>query len=100
MGTIINLLFTVSPSEAWRTVASVGSLACVEAGASIATRFVIGAVIQVLVAEKASPAFVTEAVPRLLAGSVQTSWIPLALVAERALPSLVTSAQTFQVSYK
>jgi hypothetical protein len=52
----------------------------------------VGAIIQVLVAEQAAPSFVTEAVPGLLAGPVETAWIPLTLVTKTTFPPAVTPA--------
>lgn len=40
-----------------------------------------------LVAEKAPPAFLAVALPGLLAGAVETAWVPNALVAVPALPA-------------
>lgn len=40
-----------------------------------------------LVAEEAPPAFLTGALPRLLAGAVETAWVPDALVTVPALPA-------------
>lgn len=58
----------------------------VEASTAVAARFVIGAEVEVLVAEKTTPAFVAKAVPRFHAGSVRATWVALALVAKRAFP--------------
>jgi hypothetical protein len=52
----------------------------------------IRAVIEILVAEQATPTLIAEAVPGLLAGSVKTSWVPLALVTKAPFPSAVAPA--------
>lgn len=49
--TILEGFFTVSAIEAGRTRAGVGALAGVEAGATVEARFVIGAIVEILVTE-------------------------------------------------
>ena len=92
MRTAIDLDVTVCASISCWTGASVGTLSSVEAGTPVATRAMVGAVVEVLVAEKASPSLVTEAVPRLPAAAVEAPGVPLAFVAESALPTAVTPA--------
>jgi hypothetical protein len=48
---------------------------------------VIGAVVEILIAKQTAPTLVAVALPRLLAGAVQTTWIADALVAQLSLPS-------------
>lgn len=67
MGAIVNLTLAVSASEARGTVARVRALARVEARAVVPAGPVVGAVVEVLVAEEPAPALVAQAVPRLLA---------------------------------
>lgn len=91
VGAIVNLTLAVSSREARGTVARVRALARVEARAVVPAGPVVGAVVEVLVAEEPAPALVAQAVPRLLARAVQTAGVALALVAQRTLPPVVTS---------
>lgn len=91
MGAVVYLALAVSAREARGTVARVRALARVEARAVVSARPVVGAVVEVLVAEQSTPALVAQAVPGLLAGAVEAAGVALALVAQRALPSVVTS---------
>lgn len=52
----------------------------------------VRAVIEILVAEQATPSLIAEAVPGLLAGPVQAPRIPLALVTKAPFPSAVAPA--------
>ena len=79
--------FAVGAGELGRTVARVRALARVEARAAVLARLVVGAVVEVLVAEQAAPALVAVALPRLLARAVQAARIADALVAQLALPA-------------
>lgn len=67
MGAIVNLTLAVSAREARGTVACVRALARVEARAVVPAGPVVGAVVEILVAEEPAPALVAQAVPRLLA---------------------------------
>lgn len=58
----------------------------------MSARLVVRAVIQILVAEQATPSLIAEAVPGLLAGPMETSWIPLALVTKAPFPAAVAPA--------
>lgn len=89
---VVDLAFAVRPRVTWRTAARVRALTGVVAGPAVATRLVVGAVVEVLVAEEAAPAFVAKTVPRLLAGAVQTARVPLTLVAQPPLPAAVAAA--------
>ena len=62
-------------------------MASVEAGAAVLAGLVIGAVVEILIAKQTAPTLVAVALPRLLAGAVQTTWIADALVAQLSLPS-------------
>ncbi len=59
--------FTVCAGVARRAAASVRTLTSVEAGGSVATGLVVGAVVQVLVAEETTPAIVAVALPGVFA---------------------------------
>ena len=74
-----------------RAGARVRSLAGVETSAAVFARLVIGAVIEILIAEEAAPSFVAVALPRLLARSVKATRIANALVALFALPTQFAS---------
>lgn len=82
----------VGACESLRAVTGVGALAGVEAGSVVAARLVVGAVVQVLVAEQTAPTLVAEAVPRLYACAVHAAWVTLAFVAKRTYPTRMTSA--------
>lgn len=79
------------------TGVSFGTFTCVTAGAGVEARatisawFVIGTIVEILIAEKTTPSFVAHAIPRLDASAVNTSRISLALIAERSFPSGLTS---------
>lgn len=74
-----------------RTDAGVAALAGVVARPAVLTRAVVGAVVEVLVAEQAAPALLADAVPGLGAGAVEASRMSLALVAELAHPARMTT---------
>lgn len=84
--------FALGAGKARRTLARVRALARVEAGSTVLARFVVGAKVQVLVAEQTAPAFVAQALPRLLAGSVHAARVRFALVAQLSLPSGLADA--------
>lgn len=54
----------------------------------------VGAVVQVLVAEEPSPSFLTHTLPRLRTGAVQTAGVTHTLAARRTLPPQATLALT------
>lgn len=83
--------FAVCSGVTRRAAARVGALAGVSAGGAVLARPVVGAVVEILVAEEPAPAFIAEAVVGLLAGSVHTARIPDALVAEGARPTGLAS---------
>lgn len=91
---LIGLDLTVDTTEARLASAGVAALACVRACGVVLAGFMIGAEVKVLVAEQAAPAFFADALKRLAAGSMQTPRVPLALVAEGALPPETTLALT------
>lgn len=92
MRAVAQLLITVYAGVAGRAAARVRALARVETGAAVSARLMVGAVVQVLVAEQPAPAFVAQTVPRLLAGTVSAVRIRFAFVAQSTFPTAVTSA--------
>lgn len=93
MGAVAELLITVGAGVAGRAATRVRALARVETGAAVSARLMVGAVVEVLVAEQPAPAFVAQTVPRLLAGTVSAVRIRFAFVAQSTLPATVTSAK-------
>lgn len=93
-------VFAVCPSEAGGAVAGVGALTGVETGAVVATGFVVGAVVEILVAEQSSPAFVAQAVPRLHTTAVHATGIAFAFVTQRSNPTCVTTEIKKKYIYK
>ena len=85
-----DLLLAVPAGEADGTGAGV-VLPGVEAGRSVVAGLVVGAEVEVFVAHLATPTLGTLAGPGLGAGSVDTAGVDLAVLAEGALPALVTS---------
>ena len=77
----------VGAGVAWRAGAGVGSLAGVPACGAVAAGLVVGAVVEVLVAEETAPALVAATLVGLLAGAVHAAGVELALVAVRAGPA-------------
>lgn len=57
------------------------------AGAAILTGMMIGAVVEILVAEETAPAFVANAIPGFGACAMNAAGIEFAFVAERTLPT-------------
>ena len=74
----------VGARVAWRAGAGVGSLAGVPAGGAVAAGLVVGAVVEVLVAEEPAPALLAQALVRLLAGAVDAARVQDAAVAKGA----------------
>lgn len=73
------------------THASVGSLTGVVTCAAVATWPMVRAVVEVLIAEQAAPAFFADAVPGSAAGAVNAARVPLALVTKLAHPPRVAA---------
>ncbi len=65
--TLINLQLTVCASISWSAGAGIAALSGVGAGGAISTGFVVGAVVEVLVTEEASPALLAHTLPWLRA---------------------------------
>jgi hypothetical protein len=82
----------VLASPARRAGTGIRTLACVEASGTILARLVVRAVVQVLIAKKATPAFLTVASPWLIAGSMLAAWVLDAILAELASPAISTLA--------
>lgn len=81
--------FALLPSVALRAAAGEETLAGVEAGAAVAAGPVVGAVVEVQVAEETAPALVAQTLPRLVAGAVVAARVLQTLVAPRPRPSLL-----------
>lgn len=99
-GTVVHGYFAVGAVEAVGAAAGVTALAGVEASAAVSARFVVGAEVQVLVAEQAAPAFVAEAIPRFQAGTVDATRVTLTLVAEGPLPPRLTPETIRRIGYR
>lgn len=91
--TSVHGLFAIGSLEPSFTVAGVRPQSGVVASPAVLARLVVGAIIEILVAEQTTPTFVADALPLLLACPVQTSGIPFALVAQLSCPTPVTSAK-------
>lgn len=87
---LVYLQLAVGAAVAGPAGAGVAALACIGAGGPISTRLVVGAVVQVLVAEEATPSFLTHALPRLRAGAMETARVPHTVAAGRTLPAQAT----------
>lgn len=83
----------VGAGEAGRAGAGVAALAGVEAGATVVAGLVVGAVVEILVAEEPAPALVAETFPGLLAAAVEAARVTDARVAEGTGPAALTPAQ-------
>lgn len=79
-----------SGPSGWAT-ARVGALARVEASGAVLARLVVGAVVEVLVAEQTAPALVAVALVGLLAGPVFAAGVADAFVAVATSPSSAAS---------
>lgn len=91
MGAPVDLDLTVRTGVARGTGTRVRALPRIEAGPSVPAGAVVGAVVQVLVAEETAPTFVAQAVPGFLARAVQAPGVPLTFVAQPTLPAAVAS---------
>lgn len=85
--TFVGLQLAVGAAKAWSACAGVAALTCVSAGCPVGTGLVIGAVVEVLVAEETPPALLAVALPRLVACSVKATWVADTLIAGGALPA-------------
>lgn len=65
---------------------------CVHTGSSVHTRLVATAVVQIFIAEEASPVPLTIALPGIAAGPMNTTRIKHTIVTELALPAIPTHA--------
>lgn len=90
-GTGINFVLTVGSIETGRTHAGEQTLAGIETGATILTRTMICAVVQVLVAKQTAPAFVANAFPGFGACAVHTAGVSFTFVAQWAFVTGLTS---------
>ena len=87
---LVGLQLTVGASVAGPAGAGVAALPCVGAGGTVGAGLVVGAVVEVLVAEEAPPALLTVTLPRLAARPVEAAWVADALAAGGALPAHAT----------
>lgn len=86
--TFPDLRVAVNPGEAWQAGAGVAALACVQARGPVCARFMVGAVVQVLVTEDAPPAFFAIALPSLFTGTVFTGRMKFTHITKETLPAL------------
>jgi hypothetical protein len=77
---VFDFNLAVGADEAGWTLARVRALTGVGAGSAVVAWLVMGAEVEVLIAEQAAPALVAFALPLGGAGSVHTSWIHFTLV--------------------
>lgn len=111
--TFIDFNLTIGACVARSARTSVAPLTSIGACGTILAGLVVGAVVQVLVAEKATPAFLAVALPWLLTGTMKAAWVSDALITVSPLPAhsafafprlvakavlLVTSRQTNRLS--
>lgn len=80
VGTFVDLNPTAGPREAGFTGAGVATLASIGTSGSIHAGLVVCAVVEILVAEEATPSLQAVTLPRLLAGAVKTSWVADAVI--------------------
>ena len=85
-------LLAVPAREADGTGAGV-VLPSVEAGGPVVTGLVVGAEVEILVTHLTTPAFRALTRPGLGAGAVDTAGVDLAVLAQGALPALMTSEE-------
>ena len=93
---VLDPVLAVLAGVAGRAGAGIGSLAGVQAGGAVHAGRVVGAVVEVLVAEEAAPAGAALALVGLGAHAVLAARVPLAPVALVALPALTTPGGTKQ----
>jgi len=88
--TLVGFQLTVGASEAGPARAGVAALTRVGAGCPVGAGLVVRAVVEILVAEEAPPAFLTVALPRLATRPVEAAWVADAFVTRGALPAHAT----------
>lgn len=86
--TLPDLQVTVNPAEARHAGAGVAALTRVQTRGPVATGFVMGAVVQILVTKDASPALLAGALPRLCTGTMFTGWMEFTHITKESLPAL------------
>lgn len=84
---LVHLQLTVGPCIPGSAGACVAPLARVGAGGSVPAWLMVSAVVQILVAEEAPPAFLAVTLPGLLAGTMETAWVSDAFITVAALPA-------------
>lgn len=87
----VDLVLAVGAGVSRGAEARVGTVAGVEAGAVVAARFVVGAVVQVLIAEQSSPTLVADAIPWFHARTVHATRVSGTFVAQLTGPATVAS---------
>lgn len=90
--TFVDFNLTVGTSVPRTARTSVASLASIGTSGTILARLMMGTVIKILVTEKATPAFLTVALPWLLASTMKAAWISDALITITPLPPNPTFA--------
>lgn len=85
--TLSNLIFTVYTCEAWPASACVATLTTVGACAPITTGGMVCTVVQVLITEETTPAFITGTLPRDSTGTMSTSIMGDTLITQATLPA-------------
>lgn len=90
--TLAELQLAVYASVARATGAGIAPLPAVGARGPILARGMVGAVVEILVTEQASPALITSALPGGAAGAMATAIVGDAFVAQAALPARAADA--------
>lgn len=90
-GAVFDFNLTIGAEKAGWTFACVRALASVGAGSAVVTRLMIGAEVEVLITEQATPALLADAFPLHITGSMYTSWIHFTLVTIRSPVSALAS---------
>lgn len=84
---LVGLDLAAAPGKARPAGAGEAPLARVGAGGPILAGMVVGAVVEVLVAEEPAPAFLAVALPGLHTRAVEAAWVTHALLAQGPLPA-------------
>jgi len=85
-------LFAITSRITRRAAASVRPLAGIETCGTILARLIVCAKVEILIAEKTSPALVTVALPGCVARTVVAPRVTDTLIAKRASPAIFTFA--------
>lgn len=79
-GAVASFVLAFASGEAGRTFARVETFAGVEASSAIEAGTMVGAVVEILIAEKTAPTFLADALPWGFAGAVNATRVGLAFV--------------------